>query len=121
MNKPMTRPLHGLAELTYIPAVCLAPKLGGFEENKTATTLCYAISGTALLSSLFTRAEWGAVRVIPFKMHLALDAVTGLLALGAPKLLGFENNSRARNAFLLMGLTALVVSALTQPDEMQDS
>ncbi|HEY0072845.1 MAG TPA: hypothetical protein VGB77_02000, partial [Abditibacteriaceae bacterium] len=76
MNKPISRQLHGLAEATYIPAVALAPKLGGFEENKTATTLCYAISGTALISSLFTRAEWGAVRVVPFKMHLALDAIT---------------------------------------------
>lgn len=119
MDKPISRPLHGVAEVTYIPAVALAPKLGGFEDDETATMLCRAIAGMGLVSSLLTRAEWGVVRVVPFKVHLALDAVTGLLALSAPKLFGFSNNTRARNAFILMGLTALVVSALTQPDEME--
>lgn len=119
MNKPLSRQLHGLAEMTYIPAVCLAPKLGDFEEDTTATMLCRMISSMGAVSSTFTRAEWGIMRVVPFKAHLALDAVTGLLALGAPKLFGFSDNTRARNAFLLMGLTALVVSALTQPQEME--
>ena len=119
MSKQISRPLHGLAEATYISAVALARNVGGFEEDKTATMLCRAISGMGLVSSIFTRAEWGCVRVMPFKMHLALDAMTGLLALGAPALFGFSGNTRARNAFLLMGLTALVVSALTEPEEME--
>ena len=73
---------------------------------------------TTLLASLFTRYELGLVRVVPFKVHLGADFLTGILSLGAPWLLGFAQNSKARAAFLGFGVLALVVASLTQSDEM---
>jgi hypothetical protein len=32
----------------------------------------------------FEDAEWGVVKVLPYKAHLAIDAVTGVAALAAP-------------------------------------
>jgi len=80
--------------------------------------LCRAISGGTLVSALITNAEWGAVKVMPFKAHLAVDFATSLFALAAPWLFGFSGNTKARNTFLSMGATGLVVGLLSRPEDM---
>ncbi|WP_151086367.1 hypothetical protein [Hymenobacter baengnokdamensis] len=118
MDQPISRRQHGFADYTYVPLVAAAPALAGFAAEKTAATLCYALSSSVLASSLFTRAEWGLVRVIPFKAHLAFDAVGAITTLTAPWLFGFAKNRKARNAFLVIGTINLLVGLLTRPEEM---
>ncbi|MFB9862794.1 hypothetical protein EFA69_19510 [Rufibacter immobilis] len=118
MWQPIPRPLHGIADVAYIPAVASAPETVGFTEEETATTLCRAISGGTLVSALVTKAEWGAVQVMPYKAHLAIDFVTSAFSLAAPWLFGFAHNTKARNTFLTIGLTGLVVGLLSRPEEM---
>ena len=120
MEKPITRQMHGFADYSYIPAVTAAPELVGFKEEKTAVTLCRILGGSLLLSALLTRAEWGAVKVIPFKAHLALDVAAGLFTAGAPWLFKFSQNAKARNTFIAFGLTSVVAGSLTQPEEMPE-
>jgi len=118
MNKPITRVQHGFTDYSYIPLVASAPRLVGFSHNKTATTLCYVLSSTILASSLMTRAEWGAFKVMPYKAHLVLDVVGGLAGLSAPWLFGFAKNRRARNTFLAAGVFGLLAGLLSKPEEM---
>ena len=118
MNKPITRVQHGFTDYSYIPLVASAPRLVGFSHNKTATTLCYVLSSTILASSLVTRAEWGAFKVMPYKAHLVLDVVGGLAGLSAPWLFGFAKNRRARNTFLAAGVFGLLAGLLSKPEEM---
>jgi hypothetical protein len=75
MNQPISRQQHGLADYSYIPLTLALPKLAGFENEKNAVLLTRLIAGNVTLSTLFTRAEWGVFRVLPFKAHLALDAL----------------------------------------------
>jgi hypothetical protein len=110
--------MHGEAEAAYIPAMATAPESIGFTRQETATTLCRAIGGMALVSALVTKAEWGAVPVVPFKAHLAVDMVTSLFTLAAPWLFNFSHHEKARNTFLALGATGLVVSALSRSEEM---
>lgn len=120
MKKPLSRPMHGLlTDYPYIALVSSAPELVGFQNEKKAALLCRLLSGTIMLSSFLTRAEWGIARVMPYKMHLLLDALGGLTALGAPWALGFSNNAKARNTFLVMGLFGLMAGLLSQPEEMK--
>ena len=119
MSKPISRPMHGVLDYGYAAAIAASPELLGFKDQPTATLLCRAVGASTLVASLFTRYELGLVRVLPFKLHLAADALTGVASLGAPWLLGFAQNSKARNAFLGFGVLALVVGALTQSDEME--
>ncbi|WP_062544658.1 hypothetical protein [Rufibacter tibetensis] len=118
MWQPITRQMHGIAEVAYIPAVAMMPETAGFTEEETATTLCRAIAGNALVSALVTKAEWGAVQVMPYKLHLGIDFATSAFALAAPWLFGFSNNEKARNAFVGMGVTGLLVGLLSRPEEM---
>lgn len=127
MDQPISRPMHGvLADYPYLLAVSTAPETVGFaEDSPTATALCRAIGGGVLATSLLTRAEWGVVRVLPYKAHLAkahlaIDLGTSLFALAAPWLFGFAKNEKARNTFLAMGAVGLVAGALCKPEEMPD-
>lgn len=118
MNQPISRRQHAFTDYSYVPLVAAAPDLVGFREERAATTLCYVLSSSVLVSSLFTRAEWGLVRVIPYKAHLAFDALGGLTALSAPWLFGFAKNRKARNTFLAIGVFGLLAGLLSKPEEM---
>ena len=120
MNKPISRVWHGiLTDYPYIATVSSAPKLFGFQDEPAAAMLCRVLSGTILLSSFLTRAEWGWARVMPYKWHLILDTLGGVTALTAPWALGFSGNARARNTFIAMGIFGLIAGLLSQPEEME--
>jgi hypothetical protein len=118
MSKPISRPLHGALDYGYGAAIAGAPELFDFKNEPTAAILCRAMGALTTLTSLCTRYEMGVLRVLPFKMHLAGDALTGIFALAAPFALGFSENAKARNTFLGFGILALLVAALTQNEEM---
>lgn len=104
---------HGLADFAYVPLVFAAPKLAGFENNNEATVLCRAFSVSALAYSVCTDAKWGAIKLIPYKVHAALDVASGVLALGASLVPQIAKNKSARNTFIAMGLTGLIVGTLS--------
>ena len=118
MKKPITRIQHGFADYSYIPLVAVAPEIFDFKDEKAAKRLCRIQSGSTLLYSVFTKAEWGLFGAIPYQTHLAIDFSVGLFSLGAPWLLGFSKNRRARNTFLALGVTGILVSLLSKPEEM---
>ena len=118
MEKPITRTQHGFTDYSYIPTVAAAPSLVGFTDEQTATQLTRVLSGSILVSSLLTRAEWGLLKVLPYKAHLVADTAVGALALSAPWLFGFASNTRARNTFLVMGAFGLMAGLLSKPEEM---
>lgn len=116
--RPISRPLHGVADYLYVGAVAAAPSLLGFTEDKSASTLCKVLGSGTLAYALLTRAEWGLLRVIPFRLHLGVDFLSGLFSLAAPWLLGFSRQPRARNTFIGMGIIGILASLLTKPEEM---
>ncbi len=81
MEHPIPRRYHWLTDYSYVPTVATAPETVGFTDNKTATNLCRLFSGVILTQSIFTRAEWGVVKVMPYKAHVAMDFAAGWLAL----------------------------------------
>ena len=118
MEKPISRKMHGAADYAYAALTAVLPELAGFEEEEKAKLLSRIISAGTLTYTLFTRAEWGLIKAIPFKVHLATDFTAGIFALGAPCIFKFAANKKARNAFLAIGLTSVVASLLTEPKEM---
>ena len=113
MIKGIPKEQHGLLDLTYVPLVLAAPKLVGFQEEEMATKFCYVMSGTVVVYSLLTDASWGAVKLIPYKAHAAIDLSAGLLCLAAPAVLKVQNNKRARNTLLAMGIVSVIVGTLS--------
>lgn len=122
---PIPRRYHWLTDYSYVPSVGLAPELVGFTDHKTATLLARIFSGTILVSSIFTRAEWGVIKTMPYKWHVALDFTAGVAALAMPWVVGFAANRRARTTFLAMGMVGISAGLLsglfTRPQEMPES
>lgn len=119
MEKPISRKAHGLLELTNIPLTAFAPELFGFKDNTTASLTARITAGLMLGSALMARSEWGLFKVVPFKKHLRADAGLSAFALLSPWMAKFNKNRSARNAFLFIGVTGLVLGALlTQKKEM---
>ena len=118
MNQPISRQQHGIADYMFAPLVASAPESIGFTEEKTAVTLCRVLGAGALAYTVFTKAEWGLVKVLPFKAHLVIEAAASLFTLSAPWVFGFAHNTKARNAFLAFGATSATIGALTRPEEM---
>ena len=121
MKQPIPRSMHGILDYVYVPVVASLPNLVGFAEEKPAATFSRLLSATVLTSTLLTRAEWGAVKIIPFKTHLAIDALGSTLALTASLLPGIAKNKKARTTLLIVGLFGLAVVALSQPKNMMFS
>ena len=120
MHQPITRREHALTDFSYIPTVAAAPTLFGFEDEPDAVFMTRVLAGGILLSSVFTRAEWGLIRVMPYKGHLAADFLGGVVSLAAPWACGFSHNRRARNTFVAMGVAGLCAALLSRPEEMPD-
>jgi len=118
MKKPISRKTHGAADYLYAAVAAMLPELAGFEEEEKAKILCRTISGGTLAYTLLTRAEWGLIKLIPFKTHLITDFTAGIFTLSAAWIFKFSENKKARNTFLVLGLTSVVASLLTQPEEM---
>ncbi len=120
MDQPISRREHAVTDYSYIPTVASAPELFGFAEDEVPARLARAFAGTIMVSTFFTRAEWGVVRVMPYKAHVAIDFAVGVAALAAPWAFGFADNRRARNTFVAMGVTGIMVGLLSRPEEMRD-
>ena len=112
MIKGITEDEHGVLDYIYVPLVMAAPKILGFDDDKTAVALTSSFAATALAYTLFTDAKWGAVKVIPYKTHAVLDLSSGVLAAAVPLVYKIKQKN-ARNTFYMMALTGLVVGVLS--------
>ena len=109
MQKPINGRMHGMMDYATVATTAAAPRALGFPRQ--AENLAYGLAAAYLGLSLLTDYPLSARRAVPFKGHGATEAVLGMALPFLPRLLGFEDNRRARNFFL--GLTALTaVTAL---------
>ncbi|RYE31209.1 MAG: hypothetical protein EOP42_10935 [Sphingobacteriaceae bacterium] len=118
MNKPISRKTHGFTDYSYIPLALTAPVLFDFEDDERARLAGKIQAGSILLSTLFTRAEWGLFKTMSYKKHLIIDVAVGVFSVAAPWLFGFSENKKARNAFLILSGFNFSAGLLSKPEEM---
>jgi hypothetical protein len=103
--------IHGAMDYMTVVALLALPRLLDFSDR--ATTLLTAIAVMALLYTLLTRFELGAFRVLPVKVHLALDFLSGLLLVAAPYLIVPQENSTARTVMIVIGVFEIGAALMT--------
>lgn len=109
MQKPINGRMHGMMDYATVATTAMAPRALGFP--KQAENLAYGLAMGYLGLSLLTDYPLSVRKTVPFKGHGATEIMLGMALPFLPKLLGFEDDRRARNFFL--GLTALTaVTAL---------
>ncbi|MBV9849205.1 MAG: hypothetical protein JO250_05905 [Armatimonadetes bacterium] len=107
--------MHGL--LDYLTAVKLyaLPGLLGWDEK--ATGWMRSAAAATLLYSLVTEYEWGfgPLKVLPMRVHLALDGVSGALFCAAPWLLP-EEPTDVKSLLAAVGIFELLVTLNSQTE-----
>jgi len=71
--KIMSPRVHGYLDLVVIAAFALAPTLLGFGSR--AASLCYVLAGLHATLTVLTAFPMGLLKMIPFPVHGALEAV----------------------------------------------
>ncbi|ACG72958.1 conserved hypothetical protein [Anaeromyxobacter sp. K] len=108
MTAPLISPtIHGILDYLLGAVLVLAPSVLGLPAGPAV--IAYAVGGAHLAMSLLTGYAPGALRVIPFWAHGAVEAAgwAGLLVF-----LGLLT-APADGLFLASGVGILIVSALT--------
>jgi hypothetical protein len=102
---------HGVLDLMTAGTLAALPRLMGWSPRVTA-----ALTGMAagmLGYSLLTRYEFGLLKVLPMRAHLALDAASGAMLCASPWL--FDDEDPEVTATLAgIGLFELAAAALTE-------
>jgi hypothetical protein len=110
--KIIPRKMHGL--LDYVVGIVLiaAPWLFGFADDGPATYIPVALGAGALVYSILTNYEFGVVRLIPFRVHLLLDVLSGAFLAVSPWLFGFSNKVYLPQ--LIFGLVEIAAGIMTR-------
>jgi len=109
--KPITAHAHGVLDYVMVVLFLAAPTLFGLAG--IAATISYVLALIHLLLTAITAFPLGAFRIVPFKVHGALELLVGVLLVALPWLLGFSGETASRNFYVTVGLVILVVALLT--------
>jgi hypothetical protein len=82
---------HGVLDYLMGALLIVAPYLLGFADGSAAQWVPQILGAGAIVYSLLTDYELGAVRVIPMPVHLLLDIGSGVLLAASPWLFGFAD------------------------------
>jgi hypothetical protein len=109
--------VHGVIDYLWGIALLATPWLFGFADVTAAKWLAVIFGVGAILYSLVTDYELGALRILPMTLHLGLDGLAGAFLAVSPWLFGFAD--RVFWPHLLFGLFSVVASLITRTDVMQ--
>ena len=112
--------VHGIIDYTTSGALLAAPEVFRLKDVRSSSLAPHPPTTTKPLLSLYaplTDYELGAVKALPMKAHLALDAAGGALLAASPWVLGYRRHGvRHWLPHTLVGLGEVAV-ALTSKTE----
>ena len=112
----VTKNIHAFLDYPVAALLITAPWVLGLGESHPAAHWLGVWTGlAALLLTLFTNHRLGFIRVLPYKLHVAVDGMVGVVFLAAPFVFGFEGID-AWFYWLNGGAVAAVVS-LSKPED----
>lgn len=112
----VTKTLHAYLDYPVALALFGLPFLLGLgESHPLALWLSVATGVAAFLLTLLTDHHLGLFRIIPYRVHQAVDLMVGLTFLAAPFLFGFAGLDAA--FYWLNGLAVVVVISLSTPEQ----
>jgi hypothetical protein len=111
--------VHGILDYSVATVLVVGPLVLGFADVSVAAAVIAVLAGVGLfVYSLLTNYSAGLRAVIPFRVHLVLDASAAVALLVVPFLFGFAGTPRA--FYLVIGAAVLVVVACTRLQESPD-
>jgi hypothetical protein len=111
--KFLTPTLHGLGDYAAALVLIVAPFFLGLKEQSMIAHWASIAGGVGLIIySLLTDYTFSAAKVIPFKVHLVLDSLAGLVLIALAFVLNLEGI--AQGYMIVMGAGVLLIVAVTK-------
>jgi hypothetical protein len=111
--------VHGALDYAVASVLIGAPFVLRFSDLSVAAAVIAVAAGIGLfVYSLLTNYSAGLRALIPFRVHLVLDASAAVALLTVPFLLGFAGTARV--FYLVIGTAVLAVVACTRLEEASD-
>jgi hypothetical protein len=104
--------VHGILDYLVGALLIAAPWLFQFDHGGAETWVPVVLGAGAILYSLCTDYELGAVRRIPMSTHLMLDLSSGVLLAASPWLFGFRDLVWVPH--VVVGLVEIGTALMTQ-------
>lgn len=106
--------MHGILDYAAAFVLILVPFLLNFQATSPLALWLSVAAGTLLvIYSLLTDYGLSFAKLIPYNVHLLLDAVAGAAFLLAPFLFGFEG--LIRWFYIANGVTVMIIVFLSNP------
>lgn len=103
--------VHGWIDYLFAAVMLAWPWFAGFGHEPLAAGSMMGVGVVAILYSLLTNYPLGAIRILPFGMHLVLDTVSSLFLIVSPYLLNFADTVQWPHVFFgFAGLVVVVAS-----------
>jgi|SRR5690606_25243879 len=103
--------IHGFLDYSMALLLILLPFLLVFPSG-SATNIPILLGLLTIAYSALTRYELGPFKVIPMKLHLIIDFISGVLLIAAPWLFGFAD--KVVWPFVILGMVEVGASILTK-------
>jgi hypothetical protein len=82
--------MHGVMDYLVGILLLIAPWLLDFQRGGAETTVPMVLGGAALLYSMVTNYELGLIKLLPMKVHLIMDILSGIILVISPWLWRFD-------------------------------
>jgi hypothetical protein len=110
--------MHGMTDYVIGILLIASPWIFGFANESGSAKWTFVVIGVVILAtSVMTNYELGMMHVIPMHMHLAADAIAGVVLALSPWIFGYADDTGA-NAWvpaLVIGLIELGTAAMSDP------
>ncbi len=111
----VTKTIHSWLDYPVAAALMILPVVLGLGASNPAALWLSVLTGiAALILTIFTDHQTGLIRVLPYRVHMAVDLAVGLTFLAAPFLFGFVGLDAA--FYWLNGLAVVAVIGLHKPE-----
>jgi hypothetical protein len=115
--------VHGALDYIVGIALILAPWLFAFSDRGGAAVAIPVILGIGLIVySIFTKYEWGLVKVLSMPYHLIIDLLAAALLTFSPFIFGFYD-ANALNVWVphvVVGIAVILVVFFSQSQPASD-
>jgi len=113
--KFITKNIHAYLDYPVAVALMALPfVLGLGSSNSIALQLSVATGVSAFILTLLTDHKLGVYKIIPYKIHLIVDAIVGVVFVTSPFVFSFKGIDA--NYYWIIGGSVLTVVSLHKPE-----
>jgi hypothetical protein len=111
-QRPISVRVHGMMDYAYGLLLVLAPWIFEFSSEAAPMGIAVGMGAMALLWSVITDYPLGLAPLLPFRAHLWLDVIGGMLLTISPWMLPMSQSARV--VLVVFGIISLLVPMLTR-------